>query len=333
MSFERDTTERLHDMLRRGDDFFLFRAPGARAQFLNLGEVSFSLWPGESPRSDVWSGSTDRADYLERVGVLTGQLRRRGGKTVISRTVAGTALRTDLVQLVSDFFDTYPQAYRTFFIDHRYGGWLGASPELLFSIDRGRLHTMALAGTRAADLTGPWDDKNICEHMMVADFIDSCLDACGTSHIRSERGELQYGSISHLLTRFESTVPGDLGRFKALMFPTPAVGGLPRGRALADIAAIEQHPRQLYAGLIDLTDPADGRRYCIVNLRCMHFNITGPADPAALSGKYNLQYCIYAGGGITGDSDPAAEWDETEQKSRRLRDCIAANQTHYGLNC
>ncbi|MDE6814003.1 MAG: hypothetical protein K2J28_09300, partial [Duncaniella sp.] len=37
------------------------------------------------------------------------------------------------------------------------------------------VRTMALAGTRPADVTGPWDGKNIYEQSLVTEFIAETL--------------------------------------------------------------------------------------------------------------------------------------------------------------
>lgn len=327
MSFDADISKRLHRALGCGEDFFLFRAPGGEPRLIDRAAVVCTPWPGEMPSARVWTESTGRDQYLQRVGALVERLGQRGGKTVISTVIAAHLPDVDMVALASDYFDANPQAYCTFFVDSRHGGWLGASPELLFSLDGSRLQTMALAGTRQAGMSDPWDKKNIEEHRMVADFVEVCLDKCTARYKRHELSELRSGHISHLLTAFEADTPDDLDRFKDMMFPTPAVGGLPRDRALADIAAVEDHPRKLYAGLIDLTDPVDGRRYCIVNLRCMNFVITSQEQDC--QSRYSADCCIYAGGGITADSDPESEWAETRQKSAWLASRLTAHSDSY----
>ncbi|MDE6136756.1 MAG: chorismate-binding protein, partial [Muribaculaceae bacterium] len=92
--------------------------------------------------------------------------------------------------------------------------------------------------------------------------------------------------------------------------PTPAVAGTPRDTALGEIAATEDTPRRCYAGYL-LHSDATGRTRAYVNLRCAQVSPDG--------------YCIYAGGGITANSDPAAEWAETEAKAAVLLDILNRN--------
>lgn len=225
----------------------------------------------------------------------------------MSRAICGSH-SCDMIQLALDFFEAYPQTYRTIFYTPQTGAWMGASPELLYKIDGDRLYTMALAGTRPLS-DGQWDEKNLEEHRMVADFIEEALAEQTPNYNRSELGTLRYGAIEHLLTEFTAEASQiDLERLKTALQPTPAVGGYPRREALDDIALLEAHRRNLYSGLIEFDAAENSQRLCIVNLRCMQFD--------------SEHYCIYAGGGITSQSDPAAEWAETEAKSAWLREHI-----------
>ena len=82
---------------------------------------------------------------------------------------------------------------------------------------------------------GPWDDKNIEEHRLVADDIERRLRGLGFDFSRSDMRELAYGRIEHLCTDFESGIVEDYSRerFDAVvdeLEPTPAVAGFPGRR-------------------------------------------------------------------------------------------------------
>ena len=82
----------------------------------------------------------------------------------------------------------------------------------------------------------------------------------------------------------------------------PAVCGQPRGAARDYILGHENFDREYYCGFlgeVGRTGPGSFRLF--VNLRCLQL-------------RENSAY-IYTGGGITADSDPAAEWDEIQHKS------------------
>ena len=257
---------------------------------------------------DMPSVSTDHDTYVADIEALVARLRRRGGKTVISRVAVGDAHNIDWARVAEELFDAFPHAFCHLFYTPRTGAWLGATPEVLLDIAAdGRLSTMALAGTVAAD--SEWDAKNRDEHRIVVDYIVDRLQQLGCAPEVGDTGSLPYAAIKHLYTPVSGLMPDHMSAARILdvLSPTPAVAGYPCDDAFADIAAIERHERGCYAGYVAVTDPAGTHAY--VNLRCVRF------DPAG-------RYCIYAGGGITADSDAETEWRETEAKSRTLLDII-----------
>jgi isochorismate synthase len=92
---------------------------------------------------------------------------------------------------------------------------------------------------------------------------------------------------------------GDLIRS---LHPTPAVCGLPREKALQLIEKHETHNRNLYAGLIGYKSKEELNVF--VNLRCMQVT--------------ENDFLLYVGGGITDQSIPENEWNETENKAKTL---------------
>lgn len=110
-------------------------------------------------------------------------------------------------------------------------GFAGASPESLFSLSGGVLHTMALAGTARAEEREVLavDDKEIREHEYVAQAIVSKLGDIG--HVRrGPRVIMELGSIVHFHTPIEVEL-ADAESPAALvrrLHPTPALGPLPR---------------------------------------------------------------------------------------------------------
>jgi isochorismate synthase len=86
------------------------------------------------------------------------------------------------------------------------------------------------------------------------------------------------------------------------LHPTPAVCGLPRERALKLIAQHETHNRNFYAGLIGKKSKQELAVF--VNLRCMQVT--------------KNDFLLYIGGGITQQSIPENEWNETENKAKTL---------------
>jgi len=117
---------------------------------------------------------------------------------------------------------------------HPGSGFAGATPELLFSLEGGRLETMALAGTARSEDRDVFavDEKEIREHEYVAQSLVAKLLDLGRTH-RHSREILDLGSIVHFLTLIEvelqsAQTPGELLR---RLHPTPALGPLPRTEA------------------------------------------------------------------------------------------------------
>jgi len=199
--------------------------------------------------------------------------------------------------------------------------FLGASPELLLRREGQRASTVALAGStrRSADpavdrhlgeqLLG--SEKDRAENAIVARRIVKTL----SSHsiwvtTAPEPVIVRVANIQHLAMPIRAQLTGALGAIElaGLMHPTPAVGGEPSARALELIPAFEGFDRGWYAGPIGWVDAAGDGELCVA-LRC-----------ALLRGR--VAHC-YAGCGIVGDSDPAAELAESEVKLEAMLPVLA----------
>ena len=91
------------------------------------------------------------------------------------------------------------------------------------------------------------------------------------------------------------------------MHPTPAVCGLPKNKALEFLLKNEIHNREFYSGFLGPVNIGKSSAL-FVNLRCMQLK-----DKEAV---------IYVGCGITADSQPEKEWEETQLKSQILLSVI-----------
>ena len=114
---------------------------------------------------------------------------------------------------------------------HPEAGFAGATPELLFSLQGGRLETMALAGTARSEDRDVFavDEKEIREHEYVAQTLVSKLLDLG--HLeRHTREILDLGPIVHFLTSIVVDVNHPMSPEDLLhrLHPTPALGPLPR---------------------------------------------------------------------------------------------------------
>ena len=184
--------------------------------------------------------------------------------------------------------------------------WVGASPELLLHYANGVVYTVALAGTKS--LSEEFTHKEHEEQKMVAQFIEEKLAKIGLINFtKSEVQEATFGDIKHLKTAY--TAQAD--KLQALellkhLQPTSAVCGLPRDKSFGFIQEFETMNRSFYSGITGVLRKNTATFF--VNLRCMRF------------AKDSVE--LFAGAGITKESDPTAEWLETEKKIATIKELL-----------
>lgn len=183
-------------------------------------------------------------------------------------------------------------------------GLVGCSPELLVSLRRGRLTSLALAGT-ATDRRGLGSEKMRREHSLAVESVRAGLKG----HVRSldeDHAETRvFGDIHHLGTRLGgvATTGATVTKVLADLHPTAGVAGVPTPAALDLIRELEPGSRGRYAGPVGWFRPTGEGEFAIA-LRC------GLVD--------GERAVLYAGGGIVEGSRPDEELAETELKLRPM---------------
>ncbi len=270
--------------------------------------ISCLRFPSETSKTEYFHGIQAYLDEI-RQGKLI--------KAVYSRVIyVEKPINFEPVECFLRLCNSYPNAFVHFLSDPRTGTWLGASPELLLR-RRGRtLSTAALAGSQALHASGEyhWREKEMEEHLLVGRHIEQVFSDCHYP-LLEKKGPytVEAGTVAHLKTEytFEDNQEQDLESLIEKLHPTPAVGGTPVPEGLACISRHEHYDRQYYCGIIgEMNNKDDVSLY--VNLRCMQVG--------------DSRIAIYAGGGITADSDPEEEWQETILKSRTMVDNINPRQ-------
>lgn len=259
--------------------------------------------------------STPGADHQQEVrNFIRHHLNRGGGKTIAAR-IKVCENRPDLLRDMFLFFcRTVPNAFVFSFSSPQSGTWFGASPELLLLTGGRYFKTAAIAGTRSASTGGSWDGKNIREQRLVADFIVEKLRAFSLHYDTSETKTLKAGPVEHICTDISGFIPDGITDEPFTLFrqlalslaPTPALCGDIREESLSLIREHEKFQRGYYGGFSGEALRGDFEMY--VNLRSCRLT------PQKIA--------LYAGGGITSESDPEAEWIETERKLRTLLNYI-----------
>jgi isochorismate synthase len=239
-------------------------------------------------------------------------------KVVTSRAEArDLPVDYDLLVLAERLAARYPAAFVSLVVRPGQDAWLVATPETLMSLRDGMVRTMALAGTQAApgdvDLRAvTWTDKFIEEQALVSHYIRRAFADCGIADYR-EAGPrtMRAANLVHLRSEFEADVSAATGaRLLAALHPTAAVCGQPKAPATAFLRNHEGYDRSCYTGYLGPVD-IDGGSDLYVNLRTSQ--IIGD------------KIYLYVGGGIVGDSDPEAEWQETVEKTKTIGAVLAAD--------
>ncbi|WP_139419696.1 chorismate-binding protein [Chryseobacterium mulctrae] len=226
-------------------------------------------------------------------------------KLVLSRRkIFNDFVEIDLKESFNNLCRNYPNAFIYLFFDGE-TSWMGAFSEVLgkFNKSTHEFETMSIAGT--IPVSEEWTEKEIEEQKPVSSYIRNILAKfVNLSEVEeSETYDHISGNIKHLKTDFKIKInPEDLDSIIQELHPTPAVCGIPKDFCREVIEKVEKFPRELYAGYIKI-ETEDYIQY-FVNLRCARL--------------YKNSVHLFVGGGITAQSNPKKEWNETELKSEAV---------------
>jgi anthranilate synthase component 1 len=210
-----------------------------------------------------------------------------------------------------------PSPYMYFFDfgDHQV---VGASPEIMVRLSGGTVTLRPIAGTRPRGAT-PEEDakaaqelladpKERAEHVMLIDLGRNDVGrvaATGTVRVTEQMVIERYSHVMHIVSNVEGRIAPGLDAvdvFRA-SFPAGTVTGAPKVRAMEIIDELEPMRRGVYSGAVG------------------YFGFNGDMDVAIAirtavlkDGKLHVQ----AAAGIVADSDPQAEWKETQHKTRAI---------------
>lgn len=256
--------------------------------------------------------AVEKEDYLSLVERARKTIEEtQAKKIVLSRTqVVNLPEGFDTFSFYEQLCNAFPTAF-VYLFNANGVCWMGATPELLLEQDGQNIKTMSLAGTRwiSEGKHADWTEKEREEQAWVTTFLRETLTEMGVKDIEAVGPKtLQAGHLQHLCTELNGRLPESVSPRQAAgqLHPTPAVCGYPRNVAHAFIQEHETHDRSFYAGYIGMVEGDNAHFF--VNLRCMQV--------------FDEHAVLFAGGGITADSNPETEWEETEQKLDVLRQLI-----------
>lgn len=273
---------------------------------LKISQNDFEFKANLDLKNKEKSNSISRENYIALIQKTIHTIQNSGiRKIVISRNKIIENRQFDLFQTFRNLIDQHPGAW--VYLWHHPGKetWMGATPELLLNQSGSIIQTVSLAGTKLPEKE--WTEKEIDEQQFVTDFIADEFSQLENLKIKGPE-TIQAGKFQHLKSYISAKTPADFDLETLLrnIHPTPAVCGLPKKEAYDFILENEGYDREFYAGFMGIEK--ENTRTYYVNLRCAQF--------------FQNQVQIYVGGGITAESNPEKEWEETELKSGTIGNAL-----------
>ncbi len=234
-------------------------------------------------------------------------------KVVLSREIKITNINIDVELIFKNLVSNYKAAFNYCFYHPKIGFWIGATPEQFLKINKNQIKTVALAGTQLykENLEVKWNKKEIKEQKIVTEYISKNLKKYTDTISISDPYNFKAGNLIHIKTDIEAIIydKKNLELIIQNLHPTPAVCGFPKKKAKDFILENENYDREFYTGYIgewkkDFETFKEDQTDLFVNLRCMKIE--------------NEIIKIFVGCGITEDSIPENEFDETENKSKTM---------------
>ena len=151
--------------------------------------------------------------------------------------------------------------------------------------------------------------KDVAENIMIVDLVRNDLGrlaVTGSVRVPDLLSVVSAPGVWHLVSRVQAIVEPGTGTdvLLAATFPPASVTGTPKLRAMELLADWEHGARGVYCGAVGIAGPDHGLD---LNVAIRTVSIT-PDGTATLG----------VGGGITIDSDPAAEWQECLDKAASI---------------
>ena len=211
---------------------------------------------------------------------------------------------------------------------------VGSSPEILVRQEKRAAEKIVtirpLAGTRPRGANPEEDErlakelladpKEIAEHVMLIDLARNDVGRIaktGSVKVTDSMSIEKYSHVQHIVSSVEGDLLDNMSNMDVLRatFPAGTLSGAPKIRAMEIIDEMEVVKRGVYGGAVG------------------YLSFSGDMDVAIAirtgvirNGMLHSQ----AGAGVVADSDPTAEWKETEAKARAV--LTAADLVQGGLD-
>lgn len=274
----------------------------------------------------LMQNDTALAQWTAAVSATTAQIKRQQlDKVVLARSLEANFSDTiNSLAVWRKLTLTQPQTYHIL-LKTVNGSFISSTPERFGKFKENQFQTAAVAGTikrgrnrKEDDYLGNkllQDHKNLQEQKYVVETIKTTLQKHNLTVRCSKRPQLlKNPNVQHLYTPI--IADGHFELFKVLrdLHPTPALGGLPREKALRQIAQVEPGTRGLFGSPLGYLQ-FDNAGELAVGIRS-----------ALLTGKTAH---LFAGAGIVSESDPQNEAAETQLKFQPLLRVLGDQNDEY----
>lgn len=183
-----------------------------------------------------------------------------------------------------------------------------SSPERFLQVHGGMIEARPIKGTSADAAALAASEKDRAENIMIVDLLRNDLSKVCTDtsvDVQLLCAVESYAGLHHLVSSVTGTLAPGMNATDALIacFPGGSISGAPKIRAMEIIEELEPCRRGPYCGAIGY----------------IGFNGDMDMNIAIRTVTYqNGKVICNAGGGITADSEPAAEYDETMLKAQKI---------------
>lgn len=274
--------------------------------------------------------TTQKQDYCEQVE-RTKEYIRSGDifQAVISRQFR-SPMKQSLLNAYRVLRTTNPSPYMVYLHSEDLE-LMSTSPETLVRLNKGRLVTFPVAGSRprgkteeedaalAKDLLK--DEKELSEHNMLVDLGRNDLGRIsqyGSVEVTEYQMIHKYSRIMHICSQVEGDIREERDALDAIeaVLPAGTLSGAPKIRACQIIEELEQEERGIYGGALGYIDFTGNMDTCIAIRMAVR--------------KDDTVY-VQAGGGIVADSVPEAEYEESGNKAAAVIQAVIRAGEAEGL--
>ena len=277
--------------------------------------LRFANWGADAPHMDAWnpnavgewSTSLDRGAYVAAVEAIRSAIERgdvyQANVCRVMSAATGNPPRS-LGDLMLRLERGNPAPYASCVVAEDIA-IASASPELFLARTGATIRSSPIKGT--ATQPDRLLEKDRAENTMIVDLVRNDLGricSVGSVEVPAFLQVETHPGLVHLVSTVEGHLRSDAtwSEIFAATFPAGSITGAPKLAAMDLIASVESAPRSVYCGAIgwieaDRAELAVAIRTFWLERGRLHFG---------------------TGAGITWQSEPGAEWDETELKASRL---------------